>query len=114
MNYNVKVGEKVQTICVADVVINIDSADKEYFTRRYKEYEVEHTDNPDMWIKTECIEKIDEPKGELIENIRTSYIVKTEDGFLCRYAKSSKTGKIAYAIYYTEDYSNVKIVMEKV
>ena len=113
MNYNVEVAEEMQTICVAGVVINVDSADKEYFTRRYKEYEVEYTDNPDMWIKTERIKKIDEPQGELVENIRTSYIVKTEDGKLCRYAKSSKTGKIAYAIYYTEDYSDVRIVMEE-
>ena len=99
----------MQTICVAGVTVNITSGDKEYFHRRYSDYVIEYTDSPDMSIETRYCEKVEEPQGEEVERIRASRIVRLYDGTLCRYIKSSKTGKVPFAIYFTEDYSNILI-----
>ena len=103
----------MQTICVAGVTVNITSGDKEYFHRRYSDYVIEYTDSPDMSIETRYCEKVEEPQGEEVERIRASRIVRLYDGTLCRYIKSSKTGKVPFAIYFTEDYSNILIELEK-
>lgn len=98
----------MQTIRVADITINVESGDKEFFDRRYKDYLCPKSDNPDMVLKTVISEEIGEPEGELILQTGASYIIKAENGNFIRYVKSAK-GYIPYKFTYTEDYSFVTI-----
>lgn len=103
----------MKTICVADILINVESGDREFFDRRYSEYVCEYTDRPDMKLKTVICDTIDEPKGEIVQKIKSSSVLRLDDGRLCRYIKSSTTGNIPYAFYYNADYSDVTVVFKK-
>ena len=103
----------MKTICVADLKINIKSGDTEFFNRRLKDYVVPFVEKPDMVMETYLYDEIPEPQGELVQTIKATKILQCENGFFCRYIKSSKTGVIPFAIYFTKDYSNVKICLKK-
>ena len=103
----------MKTICVADLKINIKSGDTEFFNRRLKDYEIPFVENPDMVMETYLYDEIPEPQGELVQTVKATKILQCDNGFLCRYIKSSKTGVIPFAIYFTKDYSNVKISLKK-
>ncbi len=99
----------MRTIRVAGLNINIVSADKAFFSARFKAYECDFCEIPDMTIKTDFVDSISAPTGEVCYQKGSVWVLKLSDGRFCRYMKQSKTQKIAISITYTADYSKVFI-----
>ena len=95
-------------LCVAGLPIRVESADKEFFGRRYADYKREDDREPVMEMTTQVLEVIPTPQGELQGKVNAVQLVRTEDGRLCRYARNA-SGEITFAIYSNEDYSKVDI-----
>ncbi len=101
------------TICVADLVINIESSNEAFFCGRYKAYECAFCPNPDMHIKIEIVDSITAPQGELCFQKNSAWLLKLEDGRFCRYLKRLKTDEIMLCITYSSDYSDVYLKISK-
>ena len=99
----------MRTICVAGLYINIKSADEAFFSSRFKDYECEFSQNPDMTMKTEVLNHITAPEGEICFQQNRVCLLKLPNGRFCRYLKCTKTNEIVFMITYTADYSDVLI-----
>ena len=99
----------MRTICVAGLYINIKSADEAFFSSRFKNYECEFSQNPDMTMKTEVLNCITAPEGEICFQKNRVCLLKLPDGRFCRYLKRTKTNEIVFMVTYTPDYSDVLI-----
>ncbi len=95
-------------LCVAGLPIRVESADKDFFDRRYAAYKTEDGRQPVMEMTTQVLETVPQPQGESLGKIGDIHLVRTADGRLCRYAFRS-TGDMAFAIYSTPEYSKVDI-----
>ncbi|MBQ5840513.1 MAG: hypothetical protein IIW40_01005, partial [Clostridia bacterium] len=95
-------------LCVAGLPIRVESADKEFFNRRYAAYQREDDRAPVMEMTTQILDVIPTPQGELLSKVNAVQLVRTSDGRLCRYACNA-SGEIVFAIYSTADYSKVDI-----
>jgi hypothetical protein len=103
----------MRTICVAGLYINIKSADEAFFSSRFKNYECEFTENPDLKIETEVVDSITAPQGEVCFQQNKVWLLKLPDGRFCRYLKPTTTNEIVFMITYTADYSDVNIKILK-
>lgn len=99
----------MRTICVAGLYINIKSADEAFFSSRFRDYECEFSQNPDMTMKTEVLNNITAPEGEICFQQNRVCLLKLPDGRFCRYLKRTKTNEIVFMVTYTPDYSDVLI-----
>lgn len=103
----------MRTICVAGLNINIKSADEAFFSSRFKNYECDFSGNPDMTIKTEFVDSITAPEGEVCFQQNPVWLLKLANGSFCRYLKRIKTNEIILIVTYTPDYSEVSIKILK-
>ena len=101
-----------QTIRVAEMYIEITYADEEFFAPRLSQYVCESVEEPDLKIQTILCDELTEPKGELISRDKSSYTIRTERG-LCRYIKGIESKNIPAIVYYTEDYREAKIYLQR-
>ena len=97
----------------ANMNIEIEYIDNEFFKHRFLKYENDSFIKPDMILKTIAFEDIVKPKGTVIEQIDDAVIVHISDGRLCRYLNDNKTEKIISATYYNDTYSDVEIHLSK-
>lgn len=100
-------------LCVAGLPIRVESADKEFFNRRFVEYVCRDGREPVMTMHTRRLEHIAVPQGETIAQVKNITVVRLPDGRFCRYARgvtaSGELGPVLFAIYHTSDYSRVDI-----
>lgn len=100
-------------LCVAGLPIRVESADKEFFDRRFAEYARNDGREPVMVMRTRRLEQVPVPQGEPIERVKNVTVVRLADGRFCRYAHgqtpNGERGPVLFAIYYTPDYSRVDI-----
>lgn len=101
-----------QTICVAELYIEITYADEDFFAPRLLPYVCKPVEHPDLRIQTILCDELSEPEGELISQDKSSYTVRTEHG-LCRYIKGIESKNIPAIVYYAEDYSEAKIYLQR-
>lgn len=98
--------KKVQ---IANLNIETDYIDKEFFNNRYRKYESNSFVDTDMVLKAISVDEIKKPKGEMTKQINDATIVNICENRICRYLSDTKTGKITSATYYNENYSEVEI-----
>lgn len=103
----------MRTICVAGLYINIESADEEFFSKRFKAYEAAPTDSPDMVMTTKVVDEIPVPEGEICYQKNCCYVLKTNDGRFFKYLVGRKRRKVVLSIDYSADYSSVNISLIK-
>ncbi len=100
-------------LCVAGMPICVESADTEFFTRRFAEYRRDDTREPLLTMRTRRLEHIPVPKGEHVRTVKRVEIVRLADGRFCRYVRKRYSdgsfGPVLFAIYYTPDYAEVDI-----
>lgn len=100
-------------LCVAGMPIRVESADAEFFSRRFAEYRRDDGRAPTLTMRTRRLEHIPAPEGECIQRIDHIEIVRLEDGRLCRFLRrkspDGSLGPVLFAIYYTPDYAEVDI-----
>ncbi len=100
-------------LCVAGLPIRVESADTEFFSRRFAEYQRDDGRAPVLTMRTRRLEHIPIPEGEPVQRIKQVEIVRTADGRLCRYLRGKyadgSPGPVLFAIYYTPDYAEVDI-----
>lgn len=95
-------------LMIAGLPIQVESADKEFFTRRFAAYRRDDGQPPVLRMTTRLLDPVPEPVGEPVATVKMVQIVRTPDGRLCRYRRS-ESGPILFAIYYTPDYDEVEI-----
>ena len=100
-------------LCVAGLPICVESADKEFFTRRFAEYQRDDGRAPVLTIRTRRSEHIPVPVGEHIQTIKNVELVRLADGRICRYAHGKyadgRLGPVLFAITCAPDYAEVDI-----
>ncbi len=100
-------------LCVAGLPICVESADAEFFSRRFAEYRRDDGCTPVLSMRTRRLEHIPVPEGEPVQRIKQVEIVRLADGRLCRYLRGKTAdgsiGPVLFAITYTPDYAEVDI-----
>lgn len=100
-------------LCVAGLPICVESADTEFFTRRFAEYRRDDGREPMMTMRTRRLEHIPVPEGESVQRIKNVEIVRLADGRFCRYVQGrypdGSLGPVLFAITHTPDYAEVDI-----
>lgn len=98
---------------VAGLPIRVESADTEFFGRRFAEYRRDDGQEPVMVMRTQYCDHIPPAQGETIRKIKNITVVRLQDGRFCRYmhgiAADGSVGPVLFAITYTEDYAQVDI-----
>lgn len=100
-------------LCVAGLPIRVESADTEFFARRFAEYRRDDGREPVLTMRTRRLEHIPVPEGEPMQQVKHIEIVRLSDGRLCRFVRGrypdGSFGPVLFAIYYTPDYAEVDI-----
>ncbi len=100
-------------LCVAGLPIRVESADNEFFAKRFAEYERRDGRDPEQIIRTRCVQHIPVPEGELVQQVKHVNVVRLADGRLCRYTQGrypdGSLGPVLFAITCTSDYTQVDI-----
>lgn len=98
---------------IANLNIETECIDKQFFDKRFKEYESNGLIKTDMTLKTIAVDNISKPKGTVIEQIEDSTIVHLLNNKYCRYLTDALTGEITNTTYYNDTYSEVEIHLMK-
>lgn len=93
---------------IADMVMDIESADKAFFDVRLSAYASDDTGEPDCRITTTLPTLIKLPDGQEILRRERLAVLKTADGNVCHYTRSD-AGDILQAITQTPDFSHTDI-----
>ena len=100
-------------LCVAGLPIRVESADEEFFVRRFAEYRRDDDRAPVLTMRTRRMESIPVPEGEPIGQVKNIEIVRLADGRLCRFTRGKypdgRLGPVLFSITYTPDYTEVDI-----
>ena len=100
-------------LCVAGLPVCVESADDEFFTRRFAEYRRSDGLAPVMTMRTRRLDDIPVPEGEFVRRVKNIEILRMADGRFCRYVRGrypdGSLGPVLFAIYYTPDYAEVDI-----
>ncbi len=100
-------------LCVAGLPIRVESADTEFFSRRFAEYRRDDGRAPVLTMRTRRLEQIPVPEGELVQSIKHVEIVRLANGRLCRFTRGrypdGSLGPVLFAVTYTPDYAEVDI-----
>lgn len=99
-------------ISVAGINISIDSAQSECLAPRFEKYLCDSA-AAEMHIKTEVLDIVPVPKGEIVFENGIHRIAKISETENCRYIYSKKAEKVGFAVYYNRDYSEIKIQIKK-
>lgn len=97
-------------LCVAGLPIRVESADKDYFARRFAAYARDDGREPVMTMRVAREERIVPPAGEETACIHSIHILHTAEGRLCRYG-TGKNGTVTFCVSATPDYSRVDITL---
>ncbi len=100
-------------IRVADLLLQITSADKDFFDKRFNDYLTDSSDKPDMVMTTALYDVLPIPEGEEIAEIGGSKLIKADDGRVTRYNITSRTDRVPFTVTYNEDYSFITISIQK-
>ncbi|MCB2300100.1 hypothetical protein [Clostridium tagluense] len=103
----------MNNVTIANLNIELEIIDTDFFDKRLHEYKNTTFGKSDMTLKTNVCDEIAKPEGVIIEQINNVAIVRIENNKFCRYLRSSETGEIVNAFYYTKDYSKVEIHLRK-
>ena len=98
-------------LCVAGLPICVESADKEFFHKRYEAYRREDDREPVMRMRTQVMDSLTVPQGEFVERIKNVQVVRLPDGRLCRYLCRNGADTPAFVISWTPDYAQVEILL---
>ncbi len=100
-------------LCIAGLPIQVESADHEFFDRRFAAYR-RNDDRPAVMtmrtVRTDCII---EPNGETVQKINSATVVRLDDGRLARYTRVNDRSPIPFLFIYTPDYADVEIYLWK-
>ncbi|UQZ85818.1 hypothetical protein SK3146_05107 [Paenibacillus konkukensis] len=105
--------QAVNKVTIADLHMECGMIDTSFFDKRLSAYKNDAFTNRDMWLQTVACDEVEEPPGEIIEQVKSATIVRTSEHQLCRYVRDQQTGKLATAFYYNRDYSEVRIHLWK-
>ncbi len=102
-------------LCVAGLPIRVESADEEFFSRRFAEYRRDDDREPVLTMRTRRLDDIPVPEGELIQRVKNVEIVRLADGRTCRFVRGKypdgSLGPVLFTITCTPDYAEVDIVL---
>lgn len=104
----------MKKIKIANLNIEIEYINKQFFDERIQKYESNNCPQTDMVLKTIAVDEITKPTGAVIEQINDATILHAEDNRLCRYLSDVKTGEITNVTYYNDAYSEVEIHLPKI
>ncbi len=89
---------------IADLPIQLDGGDREFFTARLRQYEAP-IDKPELSMKLSRVPEITVPEGEEIARHGGLVIVRSPNGELCRYTIGNTTGRIIQLCCISDDHS---------
>ncbi len=109
-------GDSFVDLCIAGLPISVESADDEYFARRFAEYIRMDERVPMMRMRTRRCDYIEPVDGETVMQIERVRVVRLADGRFCRYARApgqteAQDGPVLFSITYTPDYASVDICL---
>lgn len=90
---------------IADLPIQLDGGDPEFFTARLRQYEAP-INTPELSMKLSRVQEITVPAGEEIARHGGLVIVRSPNGELCRYTIGNKTGRILQVCRVSEDHAH--------
>ncbi len=96
---------------VAGLPISVESADTAFFERRFAEYLRDDAAPAAMTLRTRVLERIPEPEGEVVQQVRMATILRQPDGYLFRYVRDPRSKELLVAFRYREDYADVQITL---
>lgn len=96
-------------ITVADLTIDIESADKPYFAERYRAYESAAVAEPMMRMRTRLADPVSPPAGTPVQQIKQVQITRLPDGRTERCCVGSRSGQRLFKVTATPAYDDVDI-----
>lgn len=103
----------MKRVTIAKVNLIVKMINTDFLNKRFNEYENNTFLKEDMTLKTAAFDHIVKPKGIIVEQVRNLTKVRINDNKYCIYLTERKTGKIFYANYYNQGYSEVEIHLLK-
>ncbi len=99
----------MQRLKVAEVTIDMEMTDTDFFNRRYAAYFAPADGEAQMRIATHVVPEIVPPQGETVLELRSTKVVALPDGRRCHYQYSRKHEQYYQMCCYTPDFSDVDI-----
>ena len=101
----------VQRIKVAEIPIDIEMGDSQFFNDRFSEYLAAEDGPAQMRISARTVESFTPPKGEEILKIRRTTVLALEDGRRCHYQYDTKREQYFQMCLYRPDFSESEITL---
>lgn len=95
-------------LSIAGLPVCIESADTAFFEKRFADYRRDDDRPPMMRMRTQVLDHIAMPTGELLQKVGRVSIVRLSDGRVCRFGQNDN-GAVYFAVYATPDYADVEL-----
>lgn len=95
---------------VAGVSLHLHGGDPDFFPRRFREYEAQ-IEKPDISMKMSRVPEITLASGQEIVHRNGLLLIRSDDGYLHRYVKGSKSGKLLHEYCTSPDYTQCEYTL---